>query len=395
MARFAVVGPFVLLPGSLDLRFDSGMVLSGEGVGAVSATFKALENELKKKTKTILGVEVTGAITFDLSFPEGGSAKLGLKVKLPAKLFSFAPGGSDPKAKGKGIAIDLQLKASNNFGIGFAGKTQIDSLWLGTLELKDASVLFDSGQKLLELGASAVLGPPQIKGAPEVRAEIAFGPGGFLFGVRKLALSASKINRPIGNGVFLQKISAEARRDGDTVSAVRVIGQVGLSAGPEVRGRTLVGLLGEVEVKLPFATETAPAKPWEINLLGAGSILDAPVSAVIFKYTHGKGAKLFANIDLTVGGFGQFAQIKDSWFASDPLDFNLEAEGDVLLSRPGFDRRSAGRAVRNGAGLLFRTAERTDRDRDEVGRRAADRVQRHLRSWAVPLRGWPHRPADR
>lgn len=335
---FRTTGPAKLVLGPVVWPLGSALKIDSELANTTSAAFKlfdGLQSAPGEESLAVGSLPVAVSPTLEFAFKDGGSAKIGIKLKLPTAVFVSHPslagsllGEQAPQGdKTKGLTVEFLLTASNNFGVGFSGKATLGEAWLlGLLKLKDVSLGFDTAAQTFEGSAAVELGSP-LPGAKsaELKLDVGLGPGGFFGLLRRLGITGSKLNKPIGTtGFFVQRLGIEARRDAGLVNAVRVTGSAGVSAGPEILGKTALQLLGELELKLPLT-----GAPWSVEQLGVATIVDVPVAVAILNYTHGQKATLKGNVDLSIAGYGAFAEIKNSWATTE--DFNIEASAKLRL----------------------------------------------------------------
>jgi hypothetical protein len=332
--------------GPIPVNLDPDFEISSELGNAPVRIMNLLDRLPRGDPVTLFGVQVKAAPTVEFGFGEGGSAKVGLKLGLPTKIFGAAPGGTARGAQG--LTIELLLKASNNFGANFAGKASLGEAWLlgkPGARIKDLSIGVDTGQRLFEVGGTMEMGPavefasprqePLSGGRRELRLELALGSGGFLGWVRKLVITGSKLNQPfVHPALFIQKAGLELRRDEGTVNAVRLLGQVEVSIGPviPILAKPMVTGFGELEIKWPLSDA-----PTQIQLLGVGSVVDIPIGVLIVRNTMGESLSLQGNLDLSIGGYGALFEIRNSFFTPD----GGQLEGATRAALPGLGSSTA------------------------------------------------------
>jgi hypothetical protein len=203
------------------------------------------------------GLPITGSATFDVD-AGSRSVLVGLNLQLPDVLGGVS-GATKIKASGEGVAIgDTKVSAG--------------SARLGTFELRD-----------LALSHADVAGTPHFEGqgtlvlpspaAPTVTASLGFGAGDGYF---HAGGDIARINRPLADGVFLQRIQFDI-----TINPVRLSGGIGVSAGPRLFGLEAVSVDGS------FTYENSNPDRYAIS--GAARIADIPlVSGSVSYQTDGR-----------------------------------------------------------------------------------------------------------
>jgi len=164
------------------------------------------------------------------------------------------------------VSVSGSFTTDNDHGVNFSGlEFKIPKADILGLELRDVDVKYvDSGTFSGE--AKVVL---KFDDDLEVGAGYGIKNGNFDF----LKGSVGNINTPIGAGIYLQGIGFELH-----TNPAKLIGQITLSAGPKVLGKTALSVTGGVTVVL--------ADPWIVEVDGDAKIADKyKLASAFVRYT--------------------------------------------------------------------------------------------------------------
>ncbi len=253
-----------------------------------------LDKDLVGKPKEVLGVDISGIPKLQgipltgLKLVFTASGKAVLTPTLTLDFFPFNQIGAG------GLSASASFTTDNDHGADFSGfEIKIPDLNIVALELKDVDIRYvDSGT--FAGSAKAVLA---FDDKLTVGAGYGIKNGTFDF----LKGSVSNINTLIGSGVYLQGLGFEFDTNPTTLK-----GQIELSAGPQVAGRTALSFDGGVTAVL--------ADPWVLEVDG-----DAKLGG---KYE-------LASAFLRYSSFGLFEFGGQVNWKFDPLYFNGAVTGWV------------------------------------------------------------------
>jgi hypothetical protein len=286
--------------------------------GAKSATYTIpFRESLELK---IAGLELAATPKFSLTSEGGGSTRIEVALELP-ELFSGAAG-----AEG-GASFEYAFTASNAEGVKHSAKAKIDRAWLfGKVKVSGIELAL-AGPPLAFEGSASMEFTSGVAGDTKFTITVGLSEevkGSFPL-VSRLGLQASGIDKPLGYGIFLQRLGGEFTRctsgDGGQVAA-----NGGLSLGPEID----LGDLFEGEmVSLDGKVTLALCDPRTIEVSGESKIVDIPVGQAALKYTWGGIAELSGKVDWSVGLYGVDAEITEGRISAKAV--NVEARGTMFL----------------------------------------------------------------
>jgi len=278
--------------------------------------------------------------TFKLSGDDGGSTKLGLKLELPA-MFRGLPGGKYDKEANGGLTFEISLTAANTKAPRLAASAGIQRAYLfGKLQLEDIGLAVDSGPPLSFEGSGKLKLVPfefakGLGGDANVELKIELGEDGGPYGLRKLAVQASDLEKHLGYGIFFQRLGGEITSGASASGGVdwSLSANAGLSFGPKLPLKPVFE--GEA-VSLDAALKLSFADQFTLKATGEGKIVTVPVGNSEFEWTPAKGRiDLKGELNLDVGGYGFKGVIENAFFetAQDakPRYFNVEASSRLLL----------------------------------------------------------------
>jgi hypothetical protein len=336
-------GKVRLQAGPVDVELErkiSWTGLAGFGSAFLTLFDKSEELDVKEGRKgfKIAGLPLVALPTFEISSDNGGQTKVGVKLGLPTAVFAKYPGDREDK----GIAVEFGMTASNDKGVSYQGKVTAAEAWLmGKWKLTDIEVALDSGGptgNVLFDGAAALEfgSAPAGWAASKFKVGVQIGDKGFLGPLRKLAMQASSLNRPLGSsGLFLQRAGIEfGKRVENGVEEGFFSGNAGVSLGPEVEIEGFFegffkGSALSLDGKVTIANPLKPELPWRAEAAGEMKLVEIPVAGATVKYIHGRRVELEGKLDFTIAGYGLYAEIAESWVTTSA--FNVKATADVVL----------------------------------------------------------------
>nr|MDP8943006.1 DUF5050 domain-containing protein [Actinomycetota bacterium] len=316
----------------LDALDQAGVNLVNKALDVSQAQMEAAEMPL------------TGSIELELSPENGGQTRLTLKVTLPSAL-TASPNVFDADAPAAGLTVKLPVTVSNDRGVTGGIKLESGQEWeahlLGRLRVSDVSLAYDHVDTTFEGSAKLSF----VRGGQSGQAftvAVSIGPEPGLIGaLKKLSVEASSINRPLGHGIFLQKLGAAAERttvEGNPV--LKFSGTAGLSFGPELQVTDLFsGAAASAEgtgtVFVPRGVH--PDLPFWYEMTGTGKLVEIPTREVSLKYVPPAHVEYGAKFGFTVGGYGFSAQVQDTFFT--PEAMNVKGAGSYSFPALSIDAR--------------------------------------------------------
>ncbi len=301
------------LPATVNIPLDS--TAAGFDLPDPKATFK------------IAGLKVSVAPKFALSKADGGSSTVIVYLKLPA-VFQGAAGGD--AAKPSDLSFEFKFIASNAKGVRFAFNATVTNLWLfGKVEVPSLTVGLDQGPPLSFEG-SATLKFPGVSGQYTLDVGLSGeGEGPFPL-VTKLALQASQLQKPIAEGVFLQRLGGSFERCSATVG--KLSASAGVSFGPKL---SIPGVFDGEPASLDGTVTLSLCDPKSIQVSGSGKIVDVGIGSAKAKYTWSSGRiDLEGKVGLALAGWNISAAITNAFFDIPGKVWNVE--GSAKLTAPGF-----------------------------------------------------------
>jgi Ca2+-binding RTX toxin-like protein len=339
------LGQVTLSPGGLPLGWTlaDGFTFGALAQGGIAALNRALEN-LEEEIK-LAELPIDGGLKFEFSADNGGQTKITPRLVLPTASFQALPGISP---EGRGLTVEVPITVSNELGLTGGIRLKLaDANLFGKLKVKDLDLFYDHASRTFEgsAGIELATGPvpaqlPVGTSKPVLTAAIALGPGGLIGPLKKLSFQASKFNRHVGYGVFVQRFGGElSRADAPGGGALaRWSGGAGASLGPNIRLGALdieaISLDGTLTLDVP--TGPQPPELFSVTAAGTMKIVDVPVESATVRYVPPARVELAATIDYTLFGYGIAGELaKDaagrplSWVSPD--GFSLEARGQASL----------------------------------------------------------------
>ena len=293
--------------------------------------FEKLQGKLK-----VAGLKVAVAPQFELTGDDGGSTKVGLKIALPSSFRGLKDDGSTNDDKAGGLTFEFAWTSSNEKDTRFALKGQVDTAWLWSkVKLTDVGISLDSGPPLaFEATATLALNPSQlptgISREQQFTAAIGFTQeGGQWPNLRKVAIQASKFQKPLAYGFFLQRFGGEFTACGGAGGGA---GQFSANAGVSFGPRFDIKPIFEGEaVSLDGKVALTLCKEQVLEVTGEGKVIEVKVANGSVKFPFDGNPELSGELDVSIGGYGYRARISESWFALKQRKFNLQASAELRL----------------------------------------------------------------
>ena len=291
----------------------------------------------------IAGLKVAAEPDFTFNAADGGSSTVSVNLKLP-EIFQGTAGDEHTTSSGaKGLTFVFKFIASNQKGVRFAFRGSLDSGWLfGKVKIANLAVGLDTGPPLTFDG-SATLSFPGVDGNFTISVGLSSDGAQSFHNVTKLALEASELQKPIAEGLFLQRLGGKFTSCVGTDKQVggELTASAGVSVGPKLKIPPI--FTGE-PISLDGTATLSLCEPQSVKITGAGKIVEVPIGDVSAKYVWSTGRiDLTGNLGYSVGGWGFQASVTNA-FVDMPHDtWNVAATGQLRL--PSFTS-----AVLNGQG---------------------------------------------
>ena len=336
-------GPIDVSIGSWSVEVDFassfGVTRAATAARFVPAFLKRLQDMGKLK---FAGLRFAVEPTFELSSGEedGGMTKIGLKLELP-KTLQALPTATTPDEDNPGLTFEITLSTANKKEPNLVARARIPRAYVfGKLELTELGIGVDSGPPPSFEGSGKLkLLPFNFAGVDKsasVELTVGLGEGGD-FGVRKLAVQASDLQKHLGYGIFFQRLGGEFTSepgDGDDGDRKRkLVASAGVSFGPKLSHKPFFeGEAASLDGKL----ELTFGEDFELKATGEGKLVTVPVGDSEFTWTPANGRiGLKGNLNLDVAGYGFRGAIENAFFETAPDTrprfFNVEASAELRL----------------------------------------------------------------
>ena len=255
-----------------------------------------------------------------------------LDLELPP-IFQGAAGVESSGQKPAAVTFHFEFATSNDKGARFAfeGHAKDLSLFGGAVQVPVLSLGLASGPPLTFTG-EASLKFEGVQGTFSLKVGLSGDGAGPFPSVTELALEASDLNKPIAEGVFLQRFGGEfehcAGNDGQ--SGASLSANAGVSIGPVVDYQPVfkgspVQVDGTVTLNL--------CQPKSIAISGVGTVLGFPLAGAIARYTWSTGKiELNGDISVKLGPLNASAGITNTFFDMSSGTWQIEATGNVKLA---------------------------------------------------------------
>lgn len=298
----------------------------GTAASAANFALKGIGKLLK-----IAGLKVTVDPKFQLSTAKGGSATVSLDLQLPP-LFQGVDGEEESSSvKPATMAFHFEFSTSNESGPRFAYKQTVKnaSLFGGLVQVQNLSLGLDTGPPL-SFDGEASMKFEGVNGTFSIKVGLSGEGHGPFPQVTELAIEASDLNKPIAEGVFLQRFGGGfvACGTGDQ-SGAELSANAGVSIGPEIdlpvfKGSP-VGIDGTVTLHL--------CDPKNISVSGVGSVLGFPIAGAIARYTWSEGKiELDGDVTVKLGPFDAGVAITNTFFDMHSDTWQVEGTGHAGIS---------------------------------------------------------------
>jgi len=328
--RMRFTGPVTFELGRASFRVPSGFSWRlGKANSIAKLAIPAWEELQKGHLKpSIGGLPIGVSPQFELTASDnGGQAKIGVKLELPGMFRTLPSGGEDLFDDGAtgGLTLEAVVTASNDNGVSYNVKSKLKKAWFFGLELEDVGFGLDSGPPYTFEGFAKLM----LTRERELSLALSLGEGGLLgSSLRKASIQAAKFAVPLGHGVFLQRFGGDMEIGKDPAGNVAPVwsANAGLSFGPRIDLKPFFD--GEA-VSLDGKIKYTAGAPWVIEASGDAKVVELPLAGASVKYTAGGRWDVAGRIDLTIGGYGVYGEVKDAW-ATDK-GFSVEASGDLRL----------------------------------------------------------------
>lgn len=333
-----LTGPSTFGFGAFSWTIPIKLTLPLGKAGTASKFALPFFEEIQKKAKLeIAGLRLAAAPVFELSAGDGGSTKVGLKLALPSAFRGLKSAGGDVSEKQGGLTFEFSFGASHDTGVRFAAKGSVDTAYVfSNAKLTDLTFGFDTGPPLSFEGAGT-LTLNESKLPTGISREQAFTvsiglskEGGAWPNVEKIAVQASKFQKPLAYNFYLQRFGGEFNRcqDAGGLYGGRLSANAGISFGPRLDLKPVfegeaVSIDGKVELTL--------CRPDKLEVTGEGKIVDVKVAGAGVKFPFDGTPELSGELDLTLGGYGFLGKIEDSWFDLRQGKFNVQASTELKL----------------------------------------------------------------
>ena len=287
----------------------------------------------------VAGQRTVPGVQLELSADNGGQAKVTMRVTLPKAAFKTTSGGSG----GDGVSVEFAPTFSNDLGVTVAGRIKLASVFLWRLKVKDLDLAYDHGTGVFDGSVGVVLAaatPAPGRAEPTLTFAIGIAPTAAACGLKKLTLVASNLNKPVGEGFFMQRLGGgfECVTSGfgaTLKTAARLAAAGGVSFGPRIAVGSFeaeaISIDGTVTLNFPVTSPTPEAL--SIEATGKTKIVDLQLGEWTVKWTPPIQYELNGTLDLTVRGYGAKLGLRDRWISH--KGFNFEFTG--LVDLPGLE----------------------------------------------------------
>ena len=276
----------------------------------------------------VAGMRVAPSASLDFSDANGGQTKVSLRVTLPRAFRRLA--GQD---ESEGVTVEFSPTVSNDLGVTFAGRVKLNQVRLFGVEIKELDLAYDHASGVFDGAFGLELGRGLGEGFadPTITGRIGIAATSTDCFLAKLGLEASNLQRHISHGVFLQRLGGAfecVREEG--VLLTKLSASAGLSLGPRIAIGSFeaeaISLDGAAILRLPV--NGGPASRFSFELIGAGKIVDFPVTLQRVKLSPVR-VDLEGDLDLTIAGYGARLRMLNSFL--DEQGFNFEYSGEANL----------------------------------------------------------------
>lgn len=250
----------------------------------------------------VFGFPLTG--TGEVDFDQG-TTKIAAHVGLPKFL--------------GGVTGDITLRTDNERGLRLDGLViKVPSALLGPVQIKDLVLTYLAAGSVWQ-GSATLLLPPSPPG-PKLDAALGFREGGFDYGRGEYTFTAPGLS--LGAGVFLNKIRFAINVQ---PAPTRIAGGVSLSAGPQLAGRSALGIEGDISYTFPN-----PPAPAVLRAEGSATLGSVPFAKAFAEYRSSGYFGFGAELDyFFVKNLVGIRAGVNGWFTSSA--FNIDGKGTVCV----------------------------------------------------------------
>jgi hypothetical protein len=306
--------------GSIELghaRLDWSLPAKGGPIDVGDGSGNPVALDVGALSQKLLGLPIVGTVTPELT---AGQAVVHVNLQLPSPIGSILGGPL--------TFNEIALRVSNgSFGInlGFGFKLKLPEVSLGIATIAPFEIAYTGSPEVLtgNVGLKLPVGGT-------VKASIAFQQGSFvdLAADYQPAPPILLAGAP-PSAVFLSDVNLHAHKLTNCQNPTEIAGGIGLSGGPPVLGRGIVGISGQASYKFPEASCNLPGV---FRLEGNGTLAGFPIASAYLQYvtsgqfTFGGGASISlgqgeqsSSLGVNVGGGIDFGE----------RSFFLEGQGGV------------------------------------------------------------------
>ena len=258
----------------------------------------------------------------------------------------------------EGLGLEFVFSASNDIGVTFSTKLQIQELWVGPVRAKDLSVAYDHVLGTFDGSVTLRLGPPPAPGQPpsggELRLALQLGPPpSFFAGVRKLGAEISGVDIPVFHPALrLSKLGGEFGFNVANDLEMSANATFGAGAKHNVPG-VFKGHTLSVDGSLKMALSVPPT----LAISGLGKLFDLELLDAGLKYTGPELLEVTSGrLGLLIAGYGFAIALDPAKTWIDAAAHNVEGDGRDQRRRRSSQRQGAVHPLIQGLRGLLRAA---------------------------------------
>lgn len=248
----------------------------------------------------LFGFPATG--TANLKFPAPGEASVTLTVGLPNVVGGFTGQATIRSTATGGVVLD-ELRV------------EVGEIKLGKLELGKLFFVYSRPDDLWEGGGSIKLPTPR---PLTISAELAIQNNRF----KRIWAEVSGINQPISQAIYLQ-----ALRAGVAVEPLDLTGGITVSAGPAVKGKSVLSLDGDVRLRFP----SPAANYYLFALTGRLRLADFQLATGFAQFSSNGFFEMGGGIDADFEIAYLQAMVK-GWITANAFNVDGEAEVGLIIN---------------------------------------------------------------
>jgi hypothetical protein len=250
----------------------------------------------------LFGFPLTGSAEVDF---ENGSTAIAAHVGLPKFL--------------GGVTGDITIRTDNERGLRLDGLViKVPSALIGPVQVKDLVLTYLEAGSVWQ-GSATLLLPPSPPG-PRLDAAIGFREGGFDYGRGEYTFTSPGL--ALGAGVFLNKIRFSVNVQ---PPPTRIAGGVTLSAGPQIAGRSALGIEGDISYTFPN-----PPAPAVLRADGSATLASVPFLKAFAEYRSSGYFGFGADLDyFFVKDLVGIRAGVNGWFTEHA--FNIDGKGTICV----------------------------------------------------------------